>query len=161
MFRICITCLFPSVLLLYSDKRNSRWNFNRFPSYRPSIMLSSFLSSFLLSFLLLISKKLCAMFLPFLYPVLAYSSILPLSNSHRFVCPSCCNSSPLVPTYPLLQNELSKYSWPLPASISRLSHSTTFSLAVRFSRQFHNYTFTGRSSSTANALKLSCCAKLS
>lgn len=91
------------------------------------LFLPSFLYAFFILFsFLCISKKLRTIFLPFLYPVLAFSSILPLFVSHPFVCPSCCNSSP-PPNSPLLWNELGKYSWPLPASISSLSPSTTFS----------------------------------
>lgn len=69
----------------------------------PFLPLPAFLHlCFLPFFFLLISKKLHAIFLPFLHPILAFSSILPLFVSHPFVCPSCCNSSPLLPNSLLL-----------------------------------------------------------
>jgi len=62
----------------------------------PSCLHLCFLPFFVPSFFLLISKKLHALFLPFLYHVLVFSSILPLIISHPFIYPSCCKTTPLL-----------------------------------------------------------------
>jgi len=107
LFRICITCLFPSVLLSYSYWRNTHWILNRnsrikfhtfnffrplshisfqsFSFFRPTVLfipLPAFIYAFFLPFFfLLLSKKLHAIFFRSFIPFLPFLLSYPYSFS--------------------------------------------------------------------------------